>query len=72
MRFHLMDQTGHSTVEFDKLDQADLDRAARMFSDLLEKGYTPAVKGQDGVHTSTRTFDPSAEDTLFQPQLVGG
>lgn len=72
MKFHVMDQTGHSTVEFDKANPVDLASAENMFNEFVSKGYAPAVKGEDGNHTLTRTFDPTAEETLFQPQLKGG
>ena len=71
-KHHIMDQTGHSTIEFDQKNTVELKEAMERFDDLVKKGYAPAVKGEDGKHRVTRTFDPSAEETLFQPQLVGG
>ena len=71
-KHHIMDQTGHSTIEFDEKNLADLAAAEARFKEMMEKGYTPAVRGEDGKATVTRSFDPTAQETLFVPQLVGG
>ena len=68
----IMDQTGHSTVEFDKTNTVDLKEAMERFDNLVKKGYTPAELKADGNHSVTRTFNPEAEQTLFVPQLKGG
>ena len=71
-KHHIMDQTGHSTVEFDQADPVALKEAQERFQRLIAEHYTPAVRGEDGKATVTRTFDPNAQETLFVPQLVGG
>jgi hypothetical protein len=71
-KHHIMDQTGHSTVEFDKADPQALKEAQARFDRLVAEHYTPAVRGEDGMARVTRTFDPDASETLFVPQLVGG
>lgn len=68
----IMDQTGHSTIEFNPANRADLAKAEARFNALMKRGMTPAVLKPDGHHQVTRTFDPTAEQTLFIPQLKGG
>jgi hypothetical protein len=35
-------------------------------------GFTAAVRDAAGQPIVTRSFDPTAEETLFFPRLVGG
>ena len=39
---------------------------------LTSVGFTAAVRDAEGEVTVTRSFDPTAEETLFFPRLVGG
>jgi hypothetical protein len=39
---------------------------------LTTVGFTAAFRDAAGKATVTRSFDPTAEETLFFPQLVGG
>jgi hypothetical protein len=39
---------------------------------LTGYGFTAAVRTASGEVTMQRTFDPTAEETLFFPRLVGG
>lgn len=69
MKFSIMDQTGHSTIEFTE-DQKN--EAALKFSELIGQGFTPAQRnGGSGDYTVNREFQ-AADETLFQPQLRGG
>jgi hypothetical protein len=68
----VMDQTGHTEHVFDKANKVELSAAMERFDDLVKKGYTPAVLKADGNHQVTRKFDPTADQTLFIPQLQGG
>lgn len=67
----IMDQTGHSTVEFDESNTVSIADAMARFAELTSKGYTAARKSPDGKHQLLREFDPAA-DTLFFPRLQGG
>jgi len=39
---------------------------------LTGLGFTAAVRDADGEVSVVRSFDPTAEETLFFPRLVGG
>lgn len=72
MKFQIMDQTGHTTMEF-LSDDAGVKSAMEKFEQLVAEGKTAATrkKGEMG-YTVTRTFCETADEVLFQPQLVGG
>lgn len=69
-RLHVMDQTGHSTKEF--ADAKTTEEAMALVTDRLSKGYRIAVRDPDGKSSMTKAFDPSAEEQLLIPPLVGG
>ncbi len=69
MKFHVMDHTGHSTIEFDKSQTSE---AMEKFYDLLNQGHAAAHRdeGQRDYHVSRRF--KQADETLFVPHYVGG
>ena len=68
----IMDHTGHSVHEFDSNDKIAIKLAEERFKEFAAKGFTMAKKNGEGKFTVTRSFDPTAEETLFIPQLQGG
>ena len=74
MAKHLvLDATGHTTTEFDPSNTVDLGEALARWTALTSTGHTAAVrKTGETDYTLTRSFDPTADETLFVPQLRGG
>ena len=68
----VMDHTGDSRHSFDPGDARALQDAEQRFRELTKDGFTAAVRTGPGQITQLRTFDPTAEETLFFPRLVGG
>jgi hypothetical protein len=68
----VMDQTGDTRHWFNPDDTEALSKAEERFKSLTAVGYTAAVRDTAGKATVTRSFDPTAEETLFFPRLVGG
>ena len=68
----VMDHSGDSRHWFDQHDCESLLKAEERFRQLSDLGYTAAVRNGSGDPTITRSFDPTAEETLFFPRLVGG
>jgi hypothetical protein len=68
----VMDHTGDSRYPFNADDRDSLVRAEERFNMLTAAGFTAAVRENTGEVALARTFDPSAEETLFFPRLVGG
>ena len=68
----VMDHSGDSRHWFNPNDAEALSQAETRFQSLTTVGYTAAVRDAAGKATVTRSFDPTAEETLFFPRLVGG
>ena len=68
----IMDHTGDTRHYFDAKDADALAKAEERFKQLTGLGFTAAVRTAPGEVTVIRSFDPTAEETLFFPQLVGG
>ena len=68
----VMDRTGDTRHYFDADDTEAVFKAEECFNVLTSVGFTAAVRDAEGEVTVTRSFDPTAEETLFFPRLVGG
>ena len=68
----VMDRTGDTRHTFDIHERAEVEKAERRFRDLTGAGFTAAVRSGPGEQRVIRSFDPTAEETLFYPRLVGG
>jgi hypothetical protein len=68
----VMDHTGDTRHQFDAADAQALSKAEERFRSLTKIGFTAAVRTPSGDIAQVKTFDPTAEETLFYPRLVGG
>ena len=68
----VMDATGDTRHEFDAADAARAAEAESRFKQLTGAGFTAAVRRANGRSELLRSFDPSAEETVFFPRLQGG
>jgi hypothetical protein len=68
----VMDRTGDTRHSFDIHDRVEVEKAERRFKELTGAGFTAAVRSGPGEQRVIRSFDPTAEETLFYPRLVGG
>ena len=68
----VMDRTGDTRHYFDAMDPQALLKAKERFKELTYVGFTAAVRTTSGEAAVTRTFNPTAEETLFFPRLAGG
>jgi hypothetical protein len=68
----VMDHTGDTRHNFDPTDTEALSKAEERFKAMTSAGFTAAVRTAGGEVTVMRSFDPTAEETLFIPRLVGG
>jgi Na+-transporting NADH:ubiquinone oxidoreductase subunit NqrA len=67
-----MDHTGDSRHTFDPYDPNALAQAEQRFKELTAQGFTAAVRTGPGESRRLPAFDPTAEETLFFPRLIGG
>jgi len=68
----IMDLNGDTRHNFDEKDVKELFEAERRFKALTGAGFAAATRTASGEPVVTRTFDPTVEEILFFPRLVGG
>lgn len=71
----VMDPTGHTSVEWDAENNAEVEIARSTFEMMTgpDKKYQAfRVDQRGGQGERMRSFDPSAEKILLIPQLKGG
>jgi hypothetical protein len=68
----VMDHTGDTRHQFDPADAAAVAEAEERFEKLTGFGFTAAKRLAEGKSEILRSFDPTAEETLFIPRLSGG
>ena len=68
----VMDHSGDSRHHFSIDDVESVARAERRFRELTVKGFIAAVRVGPGETRRTSSFDPTAQETVFFPRLVGG
>jgi hypothetical protein len=72
-KLFVMDHTGHSTIEFDKLNPKQLRDAQEVFEKMLNEGGLAATrKAGETDYTTTKNFNEVQDETLLRPQLMGG
>ncbi|WP_029586308.1 hypothetical protein [Bradyrhizobium sp. URHD0069] len=68
----VMDYNGDTRHTFDANDAKALLKAEQRFKELTGAGFIAATRTPSGEPIVRHTFDPTAEETLFFPRLVGG
>jgi hypothetical protein len=68
----VMDLAGDTRHQFDQDDAAAVAEAEKRFSELTGAGFIAAKRTDNGTSELVRRFDPTAQETLFIPRLVGG
>jgi hypothetical protein len=68
----VMNHTGDSRYLFDPTDAVAVAKAEKRFKELSDKGFIAAERTAAGQSRRVKSFDATAEETLFFPRLVGG
>ena len=68
----VMDHTGDSRHQFDPKDSEAVARAEERFRALIGAGLVAAERTSAGKSRRVKSFDPTADEVLFPPHLVGG
>jgi hypothetical protein len=68
----VMDHTGDTRHHFNPADARAVSEAEARFMELTGAGFTAAKRLSEGKSVILRSFDPTAEETLFIPRLQGG
>jgi hypothetical protein len=73
MHFQIvMDATGDTRHQFDPDNASAVAVAERRFVELTGAGFLAAKRTGNGTSELVRQFDPTAQETVFFPRLVGG
>ena len=68
----VMDHKGDTRHYFDTFDAEAVALAEQRFKELTRLGFTAAERTTSGEVTKINSFNPTAEETVFFPRLVGG
>jgi hypothetical protein len=68
----VMDHSGDTRHSFYLNDAAAIAKAEERFRELTGAGFMAYKRTGDGQGEILRGFDPTAEETVFRPRLVGG
>ena len=68
----VMDHTGDRRHQFDTRNDGELAEAEKRFKELTGLGFTAAERTTTGETMKVTSFDPTAQETVFFPRLVGG
>jgi hypothetical protein len=68
----VMDTTGDTRHAFDNRDETAVAEAKERFHRLTGAGFVAAKRTGVGTSELIRQFDPTVDETLFMPRLVGG
>jgi hypothetical protein len=68
----VMDHTGDRRYRFDPNESGAVVKAEKRFKELTEAGFIAAERTGTGESRQVKSFNPTAEQTLFFPRLVGG
>lgn len=63
---------GHVTVNFDKADAIETERARRMIQDMLKRGYALFVHRPDGGTVRVKRFDPKTDEYIVGTEALYG
>ena len=70
---NIMDESGHRQVNWSMSNSKEIAAAQKTFDRLVKHGYAAfgAEKRSDPKHAIT-TFDPTMEELVMVPRIVGG
>jgi hypothetical protein len=68
----VMDTSGDTRHPFDPDDAMAVAEAEKRFAELTGVGFIAAKRTGNGTSELIRHFDPTVQETLFIPRLVGG
>ena len=76
-KMYILNQMGHTEVEYDTEVADDVDKAKEHF-DAMTKAHrysafavsNPGTNKEEAIHISK--FDPNASEIVFVPNIVGG
>jgi len=68
----VLDRTGHTKVEWDPENDAEVASARAMFTDMTGRGYRAFAAGNGKPGRRLDTFDPDVAEMVLVPHIQGG
>lgn len=70
---NIMDESGHRQVVWDKNNSKEIAAAQKTFDGLVKRGYAGfGARNSGDLKQSIKTFDPTLEEVVMVPRIVGG
>jgi len=70
---NIMDASGHKQLKWDTGTPAEIAAAQATFDRLLKNGYSAfGAKEKTAPKQVLKTFDPTMEEVVLVPRIVGG
>ena len=69
--FRILDPNGHARTAWDPQSPVEVEKARRLFDELMKRGYRAFRMNDDGERPG-RAFDPREKETLFVPPIHSG
>jgi hypothetical protein len=70
---NILDESGHRQVTWDASNAKEIAAAQKTFDRLLRHGYAAfGATARTGPKRSLTTFDPTMDDVVMVPRIVGG
>lgn len=70
---NILDESGHRQVTWDSSNAKEIAAAQKTFDRLIKHGYAAfGAAARTAQKQSLRTFDPTMDDVVMVPRIVGG
>lgn len=70
---NIMDETGHRQVHWDLSNSKEIAAAQKTFDRLIQRGHTAfGASNKSDLKRAITTFDPTMEEVIMVPRIVGG
>lgn len=70
---NILDESGHRQVTWNASNAKEIAAAQKTFDRLLRHGYAAfGATARSGPKQSMRTFDPTMDEVVMVPRIVGG
>jgi hypothetical protein len=70
---NIMDETGHRQLNWNMSDAKEIAAARKTFDRLILRGHTAfGARHSTDLKRAITTFDPTMEEVVMVPRIVGG
>jgi hypothetical protein len=70
---NIMDETGHRQLHWDVCNAKEIAAAQKTFDRLIQRGHVAfGASSKSDLKRTITTFDPTMEEVVMVPRIVGG